>query len=108
MNRLVKIFADIVSFVSIFLFFVMPVWILVSSFFTFMALLFLVPLYVPIWIVLRIVCRALIKSPVMDERRILRLERAVRYNTRALKYNLYLSIPVLFLFFGYLHGLGKI
>lgn len=107
MKILMTFFANFIFFISLFLFFFMPVWILVSSFFTFMAFLFLVPFYMPIWVVLRLICQALLKSQQLEKVHILRLERAIKFNTRALKYNFYLSLPVLLLYLGYFSHRGK-
>ncbi len=93
--------------VSAFLFYIMPLWIVVSSFFTFMAFLFLVPLYMPIWLVLRWISRKLKTSPLLDEQHQQKLNRAIVFNTRALKYNFYLSIPIVILFLGYLSKMAK-
>lgn len=107
-----RLLAHLLFLITLFLFCMMPFWILISSFFTFMVGLFLVPLYIPLWIVLRSCCRFLLKAfqdnDATDIKSIQRLERAIRLNTRALKYNIWLSIPVLFLFLGYMHGRGKI
>ena len=67
-----------------------------------MAFLFLVPFYMPIWIVLRWLSRKLKTSPLLETAHQNKLDRAIAFNTRALKYNFYLSIPIAFLFLGYL------
>jgi len=91
-----------------FLFLVMPVWIFVTSFFTFLAGFFLVPFYVPIWVVLRWLCRLLLTSRNLRESLVPMLQKSVLRNTRALRYNLILSIPAIILFIGYLAGRGAI
>ena len=108
MKFFLRFFANLLFFISLFLFYFIPVWILVSSLFTFMAFLFLVPFYMSIWVVLRLICQALLKSQQLEDRHVRRLERAIISNTRALKYNFYLSLPILFLYLGYLNHRGKI
>ena len=109
--RVKRFLAYFLFWVTRILFWIMPFWIVISSFFTFMAGLFLVPFYIPIWIILRMCCRVLLKHiQVMDtsvNKSIHKLESAIRLNSRALKYNLYLSLPVSILFLGYMVGRHK-
>jgi hypothetical protein len=90
------------------LFLGMPVWIFLSSFFTFLAGFFLVPLYIPIWVILRWLCRLLLSSRNLRGSLVPMLQKSVLRNTRALRYNVILSIPALVLFVGYLAGRGAI
>jgi hypothetical protein len=108
LHSLIPALARSLHVITLLLFWLMPAWIAVSSLFTFMAGFFLVPLYVPVWVILRWFCRVLLESEDLPNNLVPILEKSVLRNSRALRYNVILSIPAIFLFIGYLARRGAI
>jgi hypothetical protein len=107
-QTMINSLARLLHITTLLLFLFMPVWIAVSSLFTFLAGFFLVPFYIPIWLILRLLCRLLLRSESLPDNIVAILEKSIRRNSRALLFNIILSVPAIFLFVGHLKSIGKI